>query len=65
MKKIMTYCTPAMLAALTELRRSGQTVPPPLWWSLKSRGWINNLGNITAQGVEYLDSRGIIAAQSN
>jgi hypothetical protein len=31
---------------------------PQVWWSLKSRGWIDWDSNITPQGVAYLIKRG-------
>jgi hypothetical protein len=66
MKKISPYCTPAMLAALTELNRRGQEVPPPLRELLRSRGWINaKTGSITPKGIDYLNGRDMIGARSD
>ncbi len=58
MARIAKYCTQAMLNALTELKRTGQQVPAPLYHSIMSRGWINRQGDITPKGVDYLASRG-------
>lgn len=52
-------CTPAMLSALTELKRSNTPVPNPLWWPIKSRGWIDKDGTITRKGLDYLNGRNV------
>lgn len=57
------YCTPAMLSALTELKK-GTPCPAPLRETLRARGWINKGGTITPKGIDYLNGRDMMAAQS-
>jgi hypothetical protein len=47
------YCTPAMLSALTELKK-GTPCPAPLRETLRSRGWVNKDGTISQKGLVYL-----------
>lgn len=59
MKKPSPYCTPAMLAALTELK-TGAPCPAPLRATLRSRGWTLKDGTISPKGLEYLNGRDMI-----
>lgn len=52
------YCTPAMLSALTDVKK-GARCPAPMYWPLKSRGWIDRNGTITAKGLEYIGRNGV------
>lgn len=53
------YCTNQMLAGLRDLNRWGTCAfPMHVWWSLKSRGWIDWNGAITEAGRLYLKRRG-------
>ena len=52
-----------MLSALTELKK-GVSCPAPLRETLRSRGWINKDGTITPKGIDYLNGRDMMTAQS-
>lgn len=62
MKVTIKYCTPAMLAALTDLKK-GAPCPAPLRETLRARGWITKDGLITGAGVDYLNGRDMIGTQ--
>lgn len=51
--------TPAMLSALTEIKR-GTPCPAPLREVLRSRGWIAKDGTITTKGIAFLSSRNVL-----
>lgn len=53
MRKPLPYCTPAMLAALTDIKK-GAPCPAPLRETLRSRGWINKDGTISGKGLDHL-----------
>jgi hypothetical protein len=63
MKVTIKYCTPAMLSALTELKK-GAPCPAPLRETLRARGWMHKDGTIAAKGLAYLNGRDMMAAQS-
>lgn len=58
MKVTIKYCTPAMLAALTEVKR-GQPCPAVHYATLRARGWITKGGTIAAKGIAFLSSRDV------
>lgn len=58
MKVTIKYCTPAMLSALTDLKR-GTPVPAPLRETLRARGWINKEGLLTTNGSDMIAKRSI------
>ena len=63
------YCTAQMLADLNKIATAPAGRCPGYdkqrWWNLKSRGWMNYQGVITAQGLAYLAKRGYITASTN
>lgn len=63
MKVTIKYCTPAMLAALTDLK-CGAPCPAPLRETLRARGWMTKTGTITQKGIDYLNGRDMIVTQS-
>lgn len=64
MKVTIPYCTPAMLAALTELTK-GTPCPAPLACAIGSRGWMDKNGTITGKGLDYLNGRGYSDCSTN
>lgn len=53
MKVTIKYCTPAMLSALTDLKK-GAPCPAPLRETLRARGWVTKDGTISQKGLVYL-----------
>lgn len=63
MKVTIKYCTPAMLSALTDLKK-GTPCPAPLRETLRARGWMTKDGTITVNGIAFLNGRDMMAARS-